>query len=399
MYYSLVGIVGIIILGITNYEFFLDIKDNTIVKKTYRIFIVAIGLFFVVDSLWGIFWYLKLRTPLLVVTIVYFVFLAFSILLSAKCTVEYLDDNSLNGKILMAIGNFFFLGIVVVSIVNIFIPIMFKIEDDCTFISLPARYVVLGVQVILLIIVSIYALVNSIKSKGILRKKYFSISFFGIIMAICITIQIYKPLIPLYTIGYIIGTCMLHTFIVETEKKEYRINLEKALKHEQEQSKELKEAWSLAYTDALTGVGSKLSYLEIEDKYDKLINEHKLDKFAIAVFDINNLKQVNDTLGHLAGDKYIMDACLLIKETFKNSKVFRIGGDEFIVILDDNDYNKKEELVDRFNKQVEHNLKNNNVVVSIGLATYLENEDYSFGRVADRADALMYERKKYLKSL
>lgn len=52
------------------------------------------------------------------------------------------------------------------------------------------------------------------------------------------------------------------------------------------------------------------------------------------VFDINNLKIINDTLGHDFGDILIIDSCKLICKVFKRSPVYRIGGDEFVVILE-----------------------------------------------------------------
>jgi len=56
-------------------------------------------------------------------------------------------------------------------------------------------------------------------------------------------------------------------------------------------------------------------------------------EFGVIGCDVNGLKKINDTLGHKAGDEYICAACKMLCEYFKHSPVFRIGGDEFVVIL------------------------------------------------------------------
>ena len=220
---------------------------------------------------------------------------------------------------------------------------------------------------------------------------------FGMVMLTSIAIQMFFPVLPLYSIGYMIGSCLLRSFIIGNEKEEYRLNLETALEREKRQSKELKEAWELAYKDALTGAGSKLAYLERIEKIDNQIHDKKLNKLSILVFDINNLKQINDTQGHQAGDKCIIEAYQLIKEVFKENIVYRIGGDEFVIVIED-DYEDRFNLVDIFNEKVEENLKNHKVVISLGLADYNNNTDKGVRRIVERADFLMYERKEYLKA-
>ena len=120
----------------------------------------------------------------------------------------------------------------------------------------------------------------------------------------------------------------------------------------------------------------------------------------VLIRDINPdfVKKINDTLGHQEGDRYIINACELIKNTFRNSKVFRIGGDEFMVLLDEEDYNVRNELVSLFKKRIEANIKKNEVVVAFGMAEYIPDEDYSFRHMFERADFEMYDQKKQLKS-
>jgi diguanylate cyclase (GGDEF)-like protein len=114
--------------------------------------------------------------------------------------------------------------------------------------------------------------------------------------------------------------------------------------------------------------------------------------------DINGRKYANDTYGQAAGDRLIKEACSLICEYFKQGAVFRIGGDEFAIILQGKGYDSMIEVVDELNRKVEENIKENSVVVSIGYSV-LKEGDRQLKDVFERADKMMYERKKELKSM
>lgn len=87
----------------------------------------------------------------------------------------------------------------------------------------------------------------------------------------------------------------------------------------------------------------------------------------------------------------------MICKLFKHSPVFRFGGDEFVVILTDDDFNSREELLRQLNRQVEENLRNEDVVVAAGMAEFIFGKDLSMSTVFDRADTRMYLRKRELK--
>ena len=77
----------------------------------------------------------------------------------------------------------------------------------------------------------------------------------------------------------------------------------------------------------------KHAYVDAVAELNTKIDGAAADPFAVAVCDVNGLKAINDTLGHQAGDKLIREASMLICNTFKHSPVYRVGGDEFVVIL------------------------------------------------------------------
>lgn len=157
----------------------------------------------------------------------------------------------------------------------------------------------------------------------------------------------------------------------------------------------------LAYTDALTGAMNKMAYKEAVISMEKQM-EKGAAEFAVVVMDINNLKKINDNFGHEFGDMLIRDSASIIQRTFKESTIYRIGGDEFVTILKNDDVKKKAEYLSTFNDEITRFNRNNTkyeqkVQIAIGIAAYDSGEDKSFQTVFRRADSVMYENKMALK--
>ena len=164
-------------------------------------------------------------------------------------------------------------------------------------------------------------------------------------------------------------------------------------------NKRTKESEMIAMVDPMTGVKSKHAYLMKENELNSEIKGEKKPEFAVVVCDVNGLKKINDTLGHKAGDELICKASSLICDIFKHSPLFRIGGDEFVAILQNHDFEVRKDLMVRLhNISVEH-ISSNEVVVSGGMSEYKAGEDLSFHDVFQRADQLMYTEKQLLKGL
>ena len=167
------------------------------------------------------------------------------------------------------------------------------------------------------------------------------------------------------------------------------------LEEEKENSKNLH---NMANTDSMTGVRNKHAYSFIETDLNKKITDKEISRLAVIVCDVNGLKLINDTQGHAAGDKLIKDASKMICEYFPHGAVFRIGGDEFTVILKEKGFDTMDETIPEFNRKVEENIKTGDVVISIGYAC-LKPEDEQLHDVFERADHMMYKRKKELKEM
>lgn len=157
----------------------------------------------------------------------------------------------------------------------------------------------------------------------------------------------------------------------------------------------------LAYRDPLTGVKNKTAYLEAERKMEERMRTEQ-PEFAVLVMDINGLKTVNDTCGHDFGDILIIDACKLICRTFKRSPVYRIGGDEFVVILENADLEHYPELLEEFTREMakSYSARSGDALsIARGIAIYDSGTDLVFANVFKRADDAMYQNKAAMKAL
>lgn len=168
---------------------------------------------------------------------------------------------------------------------------------------------------------------------------------------------------------------------------------------EKKATEERDQARTVAFTDPLTGVKSKHAFAVREGQLETQIVDGDSEAFGVIVCDVNGLKKINDTLGHKAGDEYICSACNMLCEYFKHSPVFRIGGDEFVVLLQGRDYEARHEIMSDINAEIEGNIGKDKVVISLGLADFDAKKDQSFHEVFMRADGLMYERKMQLKGM
>lgn len=178
-------------------------------------------------------------------------------------------------------------------------------------------------------------------------------------------------------------------------------NIDDEIKKERQHLKELKTEKELARRDELTGVKNKTAYMELEASVQENI-DNGLDylNFALVVCDTNNLKQINDTYGHTAGDEYIRESSKILCNIFVHSPVFRIGGDEFVAFLRGNDYSLRHELMYKLQSQIYENKKNNSgVILASGMSEYNPETDSLFSDIFERADKEMYEEKQKLKSV
>lgn len=158
----------------------------------------------------------------------------------------------------------------------------------------------------------------------------------------------------------------------------------------------------LAYKDGLTNIGNRTAYIEKINYIENHIASYKT--VGIVIFDVNDLKKINDTFGHITGDELIIDAANLIKQSFtEHCQLYRIGGDEFAVVIEAPNSEAIYKIsIMQFNVNVHNhnNFYNKNYKISIahGSAFYRNNKNITLNEIIKMADKNMYDNKQYMKN-
>ncbi len=156
-----------------------------------------------------------------------------------------------------------------------------------------------------------------------------------------------------------------------------------------------------AYKDSLTGIGNKTAYQKKADELNEDIARDEAE-FAIVMVDANNLKNINDSYGHAAGDEYIKGICYMVCQIYKHSPVFRVGGDEFVVTLTGEDYRNREyrytQICAAFVGSYHQKDKEpwECYSAAVGMADYMPGDE-NVDSVFARADRDMYNAKQEFK--
>jgi diguanylate cyclase (GGDEF)-like protein/PAS domain S-box-containing protein len=183
---------------------------------------------------------------------------------------------------------------------------------------------------------------------------------------------------PIMAGGELLGIVAVYTDITE------RVRMEEALR-------------ALALLDELTGLYNRRG-LSILAKHQLKIAERGKRRMVLLFADLDNLKQINDTFGHSEGDRALIEAADVLRETFRESDIVaRVGGDEFVVLAVETNGFPAEVLATRLQKSLEaRNAKGERpykLSLSVGLARYDPEHPCSMDDLLMRADRAMYERK------
>lgn len=178
------------------------------------------------------------------------------------------------------------------------------------------------------------------------------------------------------------------------------IDTKVALKETEKKASDLQ---ALAVKDALTGVRNKLAYDHEVQKLEEDLADG-FNEFGLAMVDLNFLKRTNDTYGHEKGNISIRRLCMLVCEIFEHSPVFRIGGDEFVVVLKNRDYRNVDSLIEDFNNHLAECQKDDTlqpweqISAAIGYYKFDKTVDKTVEDVFKKADKAMYDRKVEMKA-
>ena len=162
----------------------------------------------------------------------------------------------------------------------------------------------------------------------------------------------------------------------------------------------VKKLEEMSYIDELTGLLNERSYVDEVERINSDIKNEKIQDFAVILMDVNNLKNTNDKYGHRYGCHLVVHCGQELPNLFKTSKLFHIGGDEFMAIVRDEDLKEFDQRLEQFGKDFTYKIIQYDGVdlifsVARGYSKYQKGD--LFKDVLQRADTAMYENKKAVK--
>ena len=225
----------------------------------------------------------------------------------------------------------------------------------------------------------------------------------SVVMTRLVTVRITKPLKQL-TDAAVKTDEGNYDFVLNYNGRDEVGTLTKTFKRMAEHMKEhINDLNKRANVDALTSVRNKGAFTAyVDDMQAKIESSPENVEYAIGIFDCDDLKTVNDMYGHDKGDIYLKTSSRLICRVFQHSPVFRIGGDEFAVVLRNDDFRNREELVEAFESGMKESTLTaanrwEQVHVAMGIAVYDPEQDHSVIDTVRRADKEMYANKRKYK--
>lgn len=181
---------------------------------------------------------------------------------------------------------------------------------------------------------------------------------------------------------------------------ELGVSFTKAKHHIQEHLKQMR---GLAFRDSLTGVRNKTAYDDYINDFEEKITKGEINKYGIAILDTNCLKEINDHFGHENGNVYLINCCKLICQIFSHSPVFRIGGDEFAIILLNKDLEHRIQLLEALRQGMTETMNATNpwerLSIACGIAVCDDSKKQTITEIFNRADNEMYKDKTTSKNI
>ena len=343
MTYSSAGLLALIITLIINHDVIRKREGESIIpaQKSYRAFLICVCLYFISDVAWGILYDLHLQALTYADTVVYFVVMGLVILYWARFVVDYLEEDRCLDRTLMIMGNFIFLFQLVSILVNFVRPVMFSFDADGVYHPEVMRYVTLVFQLFMFVMTAVYALTVAAKSEGSVRQRHRTIGLFSIIMTVFDILQAMYSLLPMFSIGCLLGICLLHSYFLENIREEYRSDLEVQLQDSIEKGN---------YFDLLTGLPSMTYFFELsEAAKEEIITGGGIP--YMMYMDFSGMKFFNTKYGFSEGDRLLKQFSVILIRLFGNDRCCRIAGDHFAVVSPmDGMERKLEQLFGEFSK-------------------------------------------------
>ena len=153
-------------------------------------------------------------------------------------------------------------------------------------------------------------------------------------------------------------------------------------------------------TDILTGLGNERAYYTYLETIDSRTGNDAKKRYAIALMDLNGLKATDDTYGHRFGCHLIVEFGHQLAEFFKTSKLYHIGGDEFVAIMEDEDFRNRHKLVEQFIEKfsyMEIEFEDKTLILSVAIGIQESEKNKKYNEIFQMADKNMYKNKAIIK--
>ncbi len=322
--YSSAGLLALIIHLIINHDVLRSPSGKEILPahRAYRSFLFVITAYYITDILWGLLYERRLIPLTHLDTAVYFASMAISILLWTRFAIAYMKEESAFGRMLAIIG-WLICGFQMLFLaVNFFLPVLYSFDADGNYHAEAARYITLAVQIAMYLMTSVYAIFVATRSTGTMKLRHRTIAISSLAMAGFIGAQALYPLLPLYAIGCLLSTCVLHSFVLENEKEEYRDKLEDRL-HE--------NILKGNYYDLLTGLPGMSYFFELAQSARAGIKRSG-GRCCLLYMNLSGLKFYNQSHGFAEGDRLLRSFSQLLVSAFGKESCSRFGQDHFVVL-------------------------------------------------------------------
>lgn len=350
-------------------------KSQNPVEHSYRVLLAWVIFFSLQDVVWGICGAsINCRADYFFLSsTVFHVSAAVTTYFWLEFVLVYMGSFVKLSKLYRGWGALVVLVAVIMTTLNFRYPVIFSIRDGiyCTEAFRPLSFTN---QYITYIATGVLAGIHIMTAKSReLRKQWLIVLIFAMAPSSCGFFQLRYPDGPFHTIGYLLACIVIHVFIISKQKEE-----------------KLKV---ISTTDGMTGLLNRRAY-------DTAIREMEDERMAMDLvyvsMDVNGLKDVNDSLGHQAGDELLKGAADCLKEIFgRYGTVYRIGGDEFSALLEC-DSNMLQEALTEF-ENFTSNWKGDFVKemsISCGVASRTEFPLMKIRELSIQAEMRMYQKKQ-----
>lgn len=220
--YSVIGFIAIAVQLIINFKVMFTRESNNIRKadRIYRLLMLAIFAYYITDAMWGILAGLNWIQLLFVDTTIYYIAMCSAIVCYYRYFVEYLGMKDWKGHLFTWFGKAFFVLELLFLVINFFYPCFFWFDGSDAYVAGPIRYAALWVQIAMFAFSSVVTLLDALRTEGTSRNRHLAIFFFSLIMLVAVVFQEKYPLLPFYALGCLLGSCVLHVYVVVDEQDE-----------------------------------------------------------------------------------------------------------------------------------------------------------------------------------